>query len=76
VISSRIDPAAREVLDELENLVRDRLGGQLLAFQLVFREGGLVLQGCTHTYYAKQCVQHLVMEATDLPIVANDIQVL
>jgi hypothetical protein len=72
---SRIDPAAREVLEELENQVRDRLGGQVRGFQLDFRDGGLVLRGRTRTYYAKQCVQHLVMAATDLPIAANDVEV-
>ncbi len=36
---------------------------------------GLVLEGHTHTYYAKQLAQHAVMEAVDLPIHANEIVV-
>jgi hypothetical protein len=40
------------------------------------QDGGLFLQGQTHTYHAKQLAQHLVMQMTDFPILANDIEVL
>jgi len=36
---------------------------------------GLVLTGRTCTYYVKQLAQHAVMEFVDLPILANDIEV-
>jgi hypothetical protein len=39
------------------------------------RGGGLILRGLTTTYYAKQLAQHAVMEATAIPIVANEIEV-
>jgi hypothetical protein len=35
----------------------------------------VVLEGHAQTYYVKQLAQHAVMEA-DLPIIANDIEVL
>jgi hypothetical protein len=35
----------------------------------------LVLQGQAHTYYAKQLAQHALLEATRLPIRANEIEV-
>jgi hypothetical protein len=35
----------------------------------------LVLCGHAHTYYAKQLAQHAVMEASSLPIRANEIDV-
>jgi hypothetical protein len=42
----------------------------------VVRGCGLVLTGQASTYYAKQLAQHAVMEATALPILANEIDVL
>jgi len=37
--------------------------------------GELILRGRTRTYYAKQLAQQAVMEATALPIRANEIEV-
>jgi hypothetical protein len=34
-----------------------------------------VIRGRTQTYYAKQLAQEAIMELTDLPIIANSIQV-
>jgi hypothetical protein len=76
-------PRARDLLDlttangaaELESRIQDQVGGHLHGFQVVIRDGGLVLRGRTSTYYTKQLVQHAVMEATSLPIVANEIEV-
>jgi hypothetical protein len=59
--------------DDIEAHVRARLNGQVRDFRLLLRDHGLVLQGHSHTYYAKQLAQHTVMAATDLPILANDI---
>jgi hypothetical protein len=41
----------------------------------LLREDGFVLQGRAPTYYAKQLAQHAVMEASDVPIKANEIEV-
>ena len=43
--------------------------------RLVVVDKGLILRGYAHTYYAKQLAQHWVMEATRLPILANEIEV-
>jgi hypothetical protein len=69
------DAAMRETLTRIEEHVRHRLTGLLRDFQLVFRDKGLVLRGHAHTYYAKQLTQHAVMEATSLPIRANEVEV-
>jgi hypothetical protein len=60
---------------ELEAHVQCRLGGQIRDLRLVILDKGLVLQGHAHTYYAKQLAQHAVMEATERPILANEIEV-
>ena len=65
----------RETLDEIEDHVQCSLGGRIRNFQVLVRDGGLILQGQTCTYHAKQLAQHLVMQMTDLPIVVNDIEV-
>jgi hypothetical protein len=65
----------RERLARLEEYIRSRLVGRVQELHLVVREGGLVLRGNAHTYYAKQLAQHLVMAATNLPIRANEIEV-
>jgi hypothetical protein len=69
------DTATRETLARIEGHVRCRLTGLLRDFRLVFRDKGLVLRGRVHTYYAKQLVQHAVMEASSLPIRANEMEV-
>lgn len=66
----RIDP-----IDELEAHVQCRLRSRVLDFHLIVQSGGLILKGHSRTYYAKQLAQHAVMEATDLPILINEIEV-
>lgn len=60
---------------ELETHVQCLLGGQIREFRLVFVDNGLILRGRAHTYYAKQLAQQAVMEASGLPILANEIEV-
>jgi len=69
------DTATRETLARIEEHVRHRLTGLLGGFQLVFRDEGLVLRGRVLTYYAKQLAQHAVMQASSLPIRANEMEV-
>jgi hypothetical protein len=68
-----LDPS--QSLGVLERHIQDRLSGRVRDFRLSVREGGLLLQGRTHTYYAKQLAQQAVMESVDLPIGANAIEV-
>jgi hypothetical protein len=51
------------------------MSGRLRGFCLTVRGSGLVLCGQARNYYAKQMAQHAVMEATELKIVANEIEV-
>ncbi len=60
---------------ELQAYIQGRLNRQVHSFQLIVKGAGLVLQGRSRTYYAKQLAQHAVMAATDLPILANEIEV-
>jgi hypothetical protein len=62
-------------LDQLTGRLESRLRGRVHDFRLLLRDRGLVLQGHARTYYAKQIAQHAVMEATPLPILANEIEV-
>jgi hypothetical protein len=60
---------------ELQETVQDRLAGRVHNFRILARKQGLVLQGDALSFYAKQLAQHIVMEATSVPIVANEIAV-
>ena len=62
-------------LAELEEQVRQRLGGRLRDFRLSIRDAGLVLGGHTRSHHAKQLAQHALMDMTLAPIVANEIEV-
>ena len=60
---------------QIEQLVLRRLNGRVRSLKLTVRDNGLVLRGHARTYYAKQLAQHAVMELTQLPIRANEIEV-
>ena len=62
--------------EHLELLVQRRLAGRIRDLRLRVHQGGVILQGRANTYHAKQLAQHAVMELSDLPILANDIDVL
>jgi hypothetical protein len=62
-------------LEQIEARVQRRLNGRVRDFRLSVEHGGLVLQGCTHSYYVKQLAQQAVMEVALLPIQANEIEV-
>ena len=70
------EAAAREVVEQIEVHVGCQLGGRLRDFRVLFRDNGLVLQGHTQTYYAKQLAQHAAMELASAPILANEIEVM
>jgi hypothetical protein len=70
-----IDPGTADGARELEARVRCRLSGRVRDFRLDVADKGLILRGHARTYYAKQLAQQAVMEATRLPILANEIEV-
>jgi osmotically-inducible protein OsmY len=63
--------------DQLEVRIQRRLFGRVRVrtFRVLVQEQGLILQGCVPTYYAKQVAQHVAMEVSGLPILANEIEV-
>jgi carbon storage regulator CsrA len=66
---------AKSTLDQLENRVQGRLCGSIRNFRLDLYDSGLVLRGFAPTYHAKQLAEHVVMTETDLPILANGIEI-
>ena len=61
--------------EQLELLVQRRLGSRVRDLRVQIRQDGIILQGRAGTYHAKQLAQHAAMELTNLPILANDIEV-
>jgi hypothetical protein len=61
--------------ERLEALTQVRLGNRVRNLRVLRGKDGLVLRGKTTTYYAKQLVQHAVMELDESRILANDIEV-
>jgi hypothetical protein len=62
--------------ERLEGMLLRRLGNRVRNLRVILHPEGLVLQGRTATYHAKQVAQHAAMELADLPIVANEIEVM
>lgn len=67
--------AGANALELLETRLQNRLGSRVRNLRLVSRGQGIVLLGYAYTYHAKQLAQHALMEATELPILANEIEV-
>jgi hypothetical protein len=70
-----VDLVTADGITALEARIQCRLGRQVRDFRLIVADRGLILRGHAHTYYAKQLAQHAVMEASPLPILANEIEV-
>jgi osmotically-inducible protein OsmY len=64
-----------EIAAEIEAQILSRLGGRGSDLRVIVRGDGLALQGQARTQHARQLAQHVAMEATALPIVANEIRV-
>ena len=60
---------------QLTDLIVRRLGNRVRDLRVLRQGGGLVIQGRSTTYYAKQLAQHAAMELDNEPILANDIEV-
>jgi hypothetical protein len=70
-----LGPDVRIGLDQLENRVQGRLSGRIRNLQVLLGDCGIVLRGFARTYHAKQVAQHAVMMETQVPILANEIEV-
>jgi hypothetical protein len=69
---------ATQVLSEeerMESMLLRRLGNRIRDLRVIRLPDGLILQGRTGTYHAKQIAQHAAMELGDIPILANEIEV-
>ena len=75
ILTEALEHDAKSNLAELENQVQVRLGGRIHNLRILFRDCGIVLRGLARTYHAKQLAQHAVMTETQLPILANEIEV-
>lgn len=70
-----LSPRSRMPDERLEVLMQRRLGNRVRDLRVIRRDDGLIIQGRTTTYYAKQLAQHAAMELGNEPILANDIEV-
>ncbi len=61
--------------EHLELQVQRRIGNRIRDLRIFVRQDGMILQGWSTTYHAKQLAQHAAMEAANLPILANAIEV-
>jgi hypothetical protein len=61
--------------EQLEAQMVRRLGGRVRDLRIILRHNGVILQGWSGTYHAKQLAQHAAMDLTGLPVLANDIEV-
>lgn len=64
-----------ERLDQIERRIREEFSQRVHNFRIQAFDDGLVLEGRTKTYHGKQAVLHAVMDATELPILADRIVV-
>jgi hypothetical protein len=70
------DCLTREKLARMEAHVQSRLTGRdVRHLQVVVTDHGLVLRGHAPTYFAKILAVEALLEATSLPICANEIEV-
>jgi hypothetical protein len=68
-------PAVRNDEERLEVQLQRKLGTRIRDLRVLRLPAGIVLQGRTATYHAKQLATHAAMECADLPVLANDIEV-
>jgi hypothetical protein len=61
--------------EELAIQLQQHLSHRFRGLLVHVSDNGVVLRGRVCTYYAKQVAQHIVMRLTDLPILANEIEV-
>lgn len=69
------DAPPSAVASSLEQQIKARVGSHIRQLRVTCQDDGVILQGIAVTFYAKQLAQHLVRQVTDLPILANQIEV-
>ncbi len=69
-------PESPSRTERLQALVQQRLGTRVRDLRIVVGRQGVILEGRAPSYHAKQLAQHAAMELGELPVLANNIQVL
>lgn len=67
--------AATEAVLGLEQQLYERLGGRVRNLRVIRRDGQLVLEGSSHSFYAKQLATHALMEFDPAEELVNEIVV-
>ena len=62
-------------VQQIQELLHQRLHGQVLNLRVLFRETQIVLQGVAASYHAKQVAQHVVFNALGTIALVNEIVV-
>lgn len=75
ILQQNVNMPLNRLADQVLAHIQCRLGGQVRNLQVLIRDDGLVLQGHTQTYYAKQLAHHTAIEVAKLRNVVNEIQV-
>ena len=68
-------PQRADDLPPIGQAIRCRLGHRVHDLQIWLEPHGLVLSGCTSSYYGKQLAQHVVRELSGIDIAENRIVV-
>jgi hypothetical protein len=71
-----LEPSILSEEERLENMLLRRLGNRVRNLRVLVLPDGLILQGRTATFHAKQIAQHAAMELAEVPILANEIEVI
>ena len=61
--------------EQVEALLKERLGTRVRGLRVQVREGGVVLRGTVYTWYSKQVAQQVAMQELRLTVLANEIEV-
>ena len=72
--SARV-PERADDLPQIGQAIRCRLGHRVHDLQIWLEPHGLILSGCTSSYYGKQLAQHVVRELSGIGIAENRIVV-
>lgn len=66
---------AHAKLQQVQELLYQRLRGQVRELRVTVRDTNIVLQGIAASYYAKQVAQTLVLDFLGVVALANEIEV-
>lgn len=64
-----------ESANEVEQHLHERLRGRVRNLRAFRRDGQLILEGSSHSFYAKQLATHAVLELGRIEELVNDIVV-